>query len=237
MTKYSITILILAVLFFNKSNFAQSTMSNKPQLVYVFDPMCGWCYAFGNVMEQFQQKHKNEFDFSVVTGGMVVGENQKPLSHMRDYIKGAIPRLEKMTGAKFGEKYLNEVLEQGTYISSSEKPSFAFVTFKKFQPENSIAFAHTIQKVFFVEGKSLNDDEIYKMLAQQYKLDASSFVKQLNSEEARDATFKEFELVKTWGISGFPAVVLFKDGKGHMISNGYTNLENLEKQVSKILKD
>lgn len=237
MTKQSITLFLFAVLFFNKTNFAQQTMSNKPQLVYVFDPMCGWCYAFGNVMEQFQQKHKNEFDFTVVTGGMVVGENQKPLSHMRDYIKGAIPRLEKMTGAKFGEKYLNEILEQGTYISSSEKPSFAFVTFKKLQPENSIAFAHTIQKVFFAEGKSLNDDETYKLLAAQYKLDATDFVKQLNSDAARTEAFKEFELVKTWGISGYPAVVLFNEGKGYMISNGYTALEDLEKQVNKILKN
>ena len=227
---------ILLSFFFIQLN-AQQTMSEKPQLVYVFDPMCGWCYAFGNVMEQFQQKHKDEFSFEVVTGGMVVGENQKPLSNMRDYIKGAIPRLEKMTGAKFGEKYLNEILEPGTYISSSEKPSFAFVTFKNFQPENSIVFAHALQKVFFVEGKSLNEDETYIALAKQFGINETEFVKALNSNEAKTAAFNEFELVKTWGISGFPAVVLLKDGKGYMVANGYSELKNLENQINKVLAE
>ena len=215
---------------------AQQTMSNKPQLVYVFDPMCGWCFAFGNVVEQFQQKYANEFDFSVVTGGMVVGENQKPLSHMRDYIKSAIPRLEKITGAKFGEKYLNEILEPGTYISSSEKPSFAFVTFKNLQPEKSIAFAHALQKTFFIEGNSLNEDETYKALAKQFSINEAAFIKALNSNEARKAAFKEFELSRNWGVSGYPAVLLFHNGKGYMVSNGYTDLASLEKQVEKLLK-
>lgn len=211
-------------------------MNNKPQLVYVFDPMCGWCFAFGNVMEQFQQKHADEFYFTVLTGGMVVGENQKPLSHMRDYIKGAIPRLEKMTGAKFGEKYLNDILEQGTYISSSEKPSFAFVAFKNLQPEKSIEFAHALQKVFFVEGKSLNEDETYKALAKQFGINETDFIKALNSNEARIAAFEEFEQVRNWGVSGYPAVLLFHNGKGYMVSNGYTDLASLEKQVEKLLK-
>jgi putative protein-disulfide isomerase len=198
--------------------------------------MCGWCFAFGNVMEQFQQKHANRFDFSVFTGGMVVGENQKPLSHMREYIKGAIPRLEKMTGTKFGEKYLNEILEPGTYISSSEKPSFAFVTFKNLQPEKSIAFAHALQKVFFVEGKSLNEDETYKVLAKQFNISENDFLNMLNSNEARITAFEEFQQVRNWGISGFPAVLLFNNGKGYMVSNGYTDLATLEKQVEKLLK-
>jgi protein-disulfide isomerase-like protein with CxxC motif len=38
--------------------------------------------------------------------------------------------------------------------------------------------------------------------------------------------------VKTWGISGYPAVVLFNEGKGYMISNGYTTLGRFRKAGS-----
>ena len=121
--------------------------------------------------------------------------------------------------------------------SSSEKPSFAFVAFKNLQPEKSIEFAHALQKVFFVEGKSLNEDETYKTLAKQFNINETEFVKALNSSEAKDNAFNEFELVKTWGISGFPAVVLFKDGKGYMVANGYSDLKSLENQIAKVLAE
>lgn len=216
---------------------SQNIALEKPQLVYVFDPMCGWCYAFGDVMQQFYNRHKDEYQFDVVTGGMIVGESQKPLSHMRDYIKGAIPRLVEMTGAQFGSKYLNEILEQGTYISSSEKPSFAFVAFKRMQPQKTIEFAHDLQKTFFYEGNSLNEDKTYKILADQYGIEGNMLIDSLNSNTIKEAAFKEFELAKQWGIKGYPAVVIFYKNKGYMIANGYSSLDNLEKNVDTFMKE
>lgn len=231
------TIIVAFCLLLNFTVMAQENISTeKPKIIYVFDPMCGWCYAFGSVMEQFYQQHQNDYDFDVVTGGMVTGENQKPLSYMRDYIKGAIPRLEKMTGATFGKKYINDILEPGTYISSSEKPSFAFVAFKQLQPKNAIAFAHSLQKTFFLEGNSLNEDSTYNLLSKNYQTDSTSFINAIHNAEIKKATFQEFDLVKQWGISGFPAVVLFYKNKGYMVANGYTTLENLTTSLQKIIK-
>lgn len=229
--------IIVVSLLLNISAMAQENMTTeKPKIIYVFDPMCGWCYAFGGVMEQFYQQHKDLYNFDVVTGGMVTGENQKPLSYMRDYIKGAIPRLEKMTGVTFGKKYLNDILEPGTYISSSEKPSFAFVAFKQLQSQNAIAFAHSLQKTFFLDGNSLNEDSTYRHLANNYQLDENNFIKAIQDAEIKKSTFQEFDVVKQWGISGFPAVVMFYNNKGYMVANGYTSLENLTLSIEKIIK-
>jgi putative protein-disulfide isomerase len=45
------------------------------KLIYIMDPLCGWCYGNSdNVLELFE-KYKNEIKFEILPGGMWVGEN------------------------------------------------------------------------------------------------------------------------------------------------------------------
>ncbi len=224
------------ILFSYLTSSASDTMKQKPILMYVFDPMCGWCYGFSPVMVQFQTKHANEFQFSAMSGGMIVGDQQQPIASMRDYIKGAIPHLEKTTGVHISDNYKQNILEKGTYISSSEKPSFAFVHFKNSFPEQSIAFAHELQNLLFQDGLDLNQDSVYIALLKKFGLEPTDFIKEMKSDRIRKQTFDEFKQVGNWGIKGFPAVILFNEGKGYMVSNGYTDLASLESQVNVILK-
>jgi putative protein-disulfide isomerase len=144
--------------------------------------------------------------------------------------------LEKTTGVHISDNYKQNILEKGTYISSSEKPSFAFVHFKNSFPEQSIAFAHELQNLLFQDGLDLNQDSVYIALLKKLGIEPTDFIQEMKSERIRKQTFEEFKQVGNWGIKGFPAVILFNEGKGYMVSNGYTDLASLESQVNEILK-
>lgn len=40
----------------------------KPQIYYVMDTMCGWCYGFSDVISQVYEKYKSDFRYYHFTG-------------------------------------------------------------------------------------------------------------------------------------------------------------------------
>ena len=70
---------------------------NKPRIIYFFDTLCGWCYGFSPVIKQIADKYGDEFDFEVISGGMMMGERVQPASVMADYILNAYKTVENRT--------------------------------------------------------------------------------------------------------------------------------------------
>ena len=77
--------------------------NGKFSIIYVYDALCGWCYGFSPVIKQVFEKYQAQFDFEVISGGMILGERQGPIGEVAAYIKGAYKTVEDTTGVKFGE--------------------------------------------------------------------------------------------------------------------------------------
>lgn len=231
-------ITLLTLLSFSSQaqyNFKAYPMTEKDQVVYVYDALCGWCYGFSDVIYRLEQEFGNEIDFAVLSGGMMTGQREEPISKMRDYIKGAYKRVENTCGVTFGEGYLNGILESPTYISSSVKPAIAMAIFKEHQPKKAIAFAKAIQNAFYFKGESLNENETYGTLAKEFGLDKKAFEKQMEDSKYKTLAEQEFQLVKQMGISGFPTLFVIKSGKAYLLSNGYSDFKSVAEDLRKVL--
>ena len=203
----------------------------KPRILYIQDAMCGWCYAFGGILDELRLKHQDFFDFIAVSGGMVVGEKIAPISELKEFLKEAVPRVEEYSGIKFGEKYL-ALVEEGSYINNSIKPAIALSAFKSMKPFSSVEFAHDLQFEHFYNGKSLNEKEVYIELAANYDVDPDELLARMNSEQFRTYANDDFEFVKKLGITGFPCV-LGETKKGlYMLAQGYIHEEDMDKILS-----
>lgn len=208
---------------------------NKPKIIYFFDTLCGWCYGFSPVIKQIAEKYGDEFDFEVISGGMVMGERVQPASSMADYILKAYKPLENRTGVKFGEPFL-DMLRKGTRIQSSLEPSLIMTTFKQYLPEKAVAFAHDLQKLNYVEGADLNDFENYKNLVESYGLDWSAFKIKLDTEIIKKTTYSDFALSKAYQVSGFPTVFFENDKVRSPIAKGYQPFEQLDDIMEQVLE-
>ena len=197
------------------------------------DPLCGWCYGFSNVMQQFKEKYKDTYDFQVIPGGMITGARVAPVSEMANYILGAYKRVEEYSGVTFGEPYL-DLLRAGTEISNSEPPCRAMHTFREMQPENILDFTHELQLKLFRDGKSWNDEATYKELATRFGIDPETFITATNTEESKYGTQQDFQWVQAAGISGFPCLVLQAAGKYYMLAQGYKPLEAIEEVLQNV---
>jgi len=146
------------------------------QILYLFDPLCGWCYGFSQTIVDFQKKHQGKYEFVAIPGGMMVDTGVKPIADMEDYIASAIPRVEQMTGSKFGDPFKLHLLRSRTTLLDSEPPSRALITFRTFRYDDAISFAHALQKAHFFHGRDYNDPALYEELASSFGLDPEAFM-------------------------------------------------------------
>lgn len=208
-------------------------MDMTPQILYLFDPLCGWCYGFSDTIFRFSEKFNADYEFVAIPGGMITGERIAPFATMQTYISGAYQRVENMTGVKFGESYLTSLLPSKQILMDSEPPSRAIVTFRTFDSNQSIAFAKALQKAHYQEGKDYNDSSWYAPLAAEFGIDPDEFQSRFEEEKMIQHVQEEFAWVKESGVQGYPTVVLRNGSKYYMLTNGCTTIENLESSLKK----
>lgn len=208
----------------------------QAEFIYIYDALCGWCYGYGPVTKQVQEKYGEQFKYTVLSGGMVLRERVGPIRDIADYIRGALKTVEERTGVVFGQNFM-EVMNEGSRILNSMKPSEALQAYKKLSNKEPIRFAHAIQTAFYKEGKDLNQNGVYVELAKEFGLNEGEYLLELNSVENKAATQEEFKLVAQFGVTGFPMTVLKVEEEYFLIARGFAPFEEVDRVIQSILSE
>lgn len=209
-------------------------------LIYCYDAYCGWCYGFSEVIKKIYSDYKGKLDFEVLSGGMILPDPPVPIKASAKYIESAYPRVEEITGIKFGEDYLWHIKhpDASDWFPNSEKPAIALCVFKDYFPEQQVSFAADLQYALHFEGRDLTDDEAYRLLLNKYNIPEEEFYEKLNDEEYKEQAHYEFALCKQLNVTGFPAVfVQLSDTKFYLVAEGYTDFESLQLRIENVLKE
>jgi putative protein-disulfide isomerase len=210
--------------------------TNSGKIIYVYDPLCGWCYGFSPVMQKLYAQYNGTLQFEVLSGGMITGERVQPIKTMASFIRKAYKEVERGTGVKFGKRFTGKILDEGTAIFSSVPPSQALMAFKQLNPAKALTFAHDIQQAIYGEGIEPTNISHYGMLAQRLGVDSTKFMTLMKTDAIKRSTEKEFSDVQEMGVEGFPAVFYVDpQGKRTMISNGYVSLAELEAKLKSVI--
>lgn len=207
----------------------------KTKIYYIMDTMCGWCYGFSDVITKIEEKYKDSYDFDILPGGMWTDEDVKTMSHsLGNYIKGHIVRIEQLTGKHFGEGYNKNILESNSIILDSFPGAKAVVLVSKMKKEVAFDFLKKIQEAHFVEGKDMNNLEVYSEIAESFNIPKDEFEKKYLSADLTKETLKAFEMVEALRVASFPTVIAIKDNKRIMIAQGYSSFEDLDRALSSL---
>jgi len=206
-----------------------------PELLYIFDPLCGWCYGMSPVIQRARQEFAGRVDVSVLCGGMVTSEQAGPIRNDWPYISGTLQQVEKVTGVAFGDAF-KTLGEEGSRVQNSEPPSRAIVAFRQLNQPDTVRFAHDIQVVYFRDGADLNDPQTYVPLATAYDVDGADFLHRLMLTETAQATRQEFAAVAKLGVQGFPMAVLRIGVQGYVLASGYQPYETFAEGLEQALE-
>jgi putative protein-disulfide isomerase len=212
----------------------------KPRIYYCFDAYCGWCYAFSPVILKIAGEFADRIEFEALSGGMIPETSAQHIGKIASFIKQAYPRVEEMSGVRFGEDFLWHINnpDKSDWFPHSEKSAIAMVIFKEYFPDRSIEFASDLQKSLNYEGRDLTDNEAYRHLLDKYGIPQDEFYQKLKAESYSEKAKYEFELVRQLRVTAFPAV-LFQSGelKFHLLARGYTDHKTLVSRLEDVYAD
>jgi putative protein-disulfide isomerase len=211
-----------------------------PTILYCYDAYCGWCYGFSAVIKRIALEFKDDFNFEVLSGGMIITDTPRHIGITAPYIREAYKRVEELTGAVFGQDYLWHIFnpDKSDWFPSSEKPAIALSVFKEYFPDLQVEFASDLQHALHAEGRDLCDDEAYRHLLEKYSIDAKEFYAKLHSEQYKEKAYYEFALCKQLQVTGFPAVLLqANEAKFYLLARGYTDYDTMKQRINAVLAE
>lgn len=174
----------------------------NPRLIYVWDAYCGWCHGFSNSLKEFHENHP-ALPLTVLSGGLFFNQAIGNFPHIPE----ANQRIHQLTGAEFGPKY-QSLLAEGTFVMDSESAAIGFSALRSLAPNHAYYLASSMQKAFYINGKSLSDLDTYREIAIANGLDPEAVVARMTDENFKKESLSDFEEVRQLGVSGYPTLLL-----------------------------
>lgn len=197
----------------------------KKKIIFVVDPMCSWCWGFSPTIEQLRTTRSDDYDFSLVVGGLRTKGEMVWDASSRKYLKGHWEQVAKRTGQPFSNAlFEKEDFEYDTYFACK-----AVVTVRElWGEEKSFDYLHRLQKAFYDESRDITKLEVLSELLEERGGDAKSFKDFYQTPRAELLMQQDFAKARSMGANAFPSVVII-DEEGHMVcQKGYRSLLEME---------
>lgn len=205
------------------------------KLVYVMDPLCGWCYGNSLNTEKLYSEFGNEFEFEILPAGMWSGNQAKMQDqNMASYFMKGDKQIAQLTGTQFGDAYF-EFIHNESVVLDSEVPSRAIVTIKNISPEKSVPYAIEVQRARYAHGKDLNNEQTYISICEALHINSADFMEKFSSEKMKQQTQETFIKASRYA-SSYPTLLLEKDSKHYVVEQGYRPYSQLVDTINQIKK-
>lgn len=199
-----------------------------PSLIYIADPMCAWSYGFGPELAALMEGVP-ELPVEVVVGGLRAYKTEVITAKMKQEQLDEWRKVAEQTNLPFDYN----ALSRDNFAYNTEPACRAVVAARLLAPKSALYVLHEIQRMFFSEGKDATDGAVLASIARPamaehgYDVDEASFLATWNSDVAVKATNDDFLLANKWGVTGFPTLVLERNGKLDLVISGYVAMPKL----------
>lgn len=152
-------------------------MSNTalPPLVlhYIFDPLCGWCYAAAPLVKAARGVPGLTVQWHA--GGMLTGNHRRTITpDWRDHVIASDRRIAEMTGQPFGQAYFDGLLGDIGAPLDSEPPTTALLAAEELGGKG-LEMLSREQQAHYVEGRRISEPAVLRELAADIGLDAAAY--------------------------------------------------------------
>lgn len=187
--------------------------ASNPTLHYIFDPLCGWCYAAAPLVEA--ARTLPGLDIAFHGGGMMTGGNRQPVTDaLRRYVMPHDERIAGLTGQPFGEDYFNGLLRDSGAVFDSEPPTTAILAAQALGGRG-LDLLQRIQRAHYVQGLRVADPAVLAALAADIGLDPAAFGAAFAAAQGAETASHiaaSRQLLARLGGSGFPTLALERAG-------------------------
>ena len=126
----------------------------------------------------------------------------------------------------------NTAMHLPGFIYDTEPASRATVTVRSLWPKQVWRYFKAVQHAFYVDAKDTTQPGVLADVAEHLGLARAEFAHAFASQEMRDATLRDFEQSKAWGIRGFPTLLAEHGDHLHLVGNGFMPIDTLRERLT-----
>ncbi|MEZ5924514.1 MAG: DsbA family protein [Hyphomicrobiaceae bacterium] len=204
-----------------------------PQLIYIADPMCSWCWGFSPVIDAIAERFGAVAPVSLLMGGLRPYNTEPMREKDRAMIREHWEHVAQRTGQPFDFAFF----DRSDFTYDTEPASRAVVTAQALRPGSGLDMLKAVQQAFYAENRDVTDEDVLTEVAVEEGFAAEPFASALVSESARAATREGFVTSQNAGIRGFPTLLAGTAQTGYtMVTHGYQPLEALAEPLEQWLR-
>ncbi|MEM1357033.1 MAG: DsbA family protein [Bacteroidota bacterium] len=201
------------------------------EIIYVGDPMCSWCWGISPALNRLEKAAAaNSIPYRIVLGGLRPNNSQEWNAEFADFLRHHWEEVNKRSGQPFGY----DLLEVTHFQYNTEPSCRAVVTARTINPKHESRFFELSQHRFYVQNEDPNEVEFYRPICQELGIDFEHFQTLFMSEEMKTATMRDFQLNRSWGVTGYPTVIFRKGEQLIAIARGYAAFEQMWAAVEQL---
>jgi putative protein-disulfide isomerase len=204
------------------------------EITYLFDPLCGWCYAAAPALGRLQGTPG--LRITLAPSGLFAGQGARPMdAQFAAYAWSNDQRIEKLTGQPFTQAYRDNILGAVAGRFDSGPATLALTAVAQTAPGRELEALHALQRARYVDGRDTADAAVLAdVLATLGLADASVLAR------APDATLHRAmaervanaqALLRAVGARGVPQLVVTAQGGALRLIGGDALLRPHERLV------
>ena len=204
------------------------------KLIYIMNPMCGWCFGNSQNMQNLSQEFGEKIEIEYIVGEMWTGINApKGSKGLGDFVSQDAINLKNTTGLSPSQNFFDLAYDE-SYTFDSTFPSLAITYVKRTAKTKLSAFIKKVLDAQFLDGKKLTAVETYESIFKELDLDFNDFLKEWESTQNKEELNKNFKKARELA-SSYPTLLL-EDGENHTVLNrGYFSYDTMKVTLNTLL--
>lgn len=144
-------------------------------ILYLFDPLCGWCYGAGPAIHEVAQTTQ---EFTLAPTGLFARPNAIPMACFAQAARDHDKRICALSGQPFTTEYFENVLGQTDGMLDSHDATLALTAVHLTTPESELKALAEIQSARYRDGTDITAlPELITLLEQSAWGDAAGLLK------------------------------------------------------------
>ncbi len=204
---------------------------NLPKMHYIADPMCSWCWGFAPVMEAIRADFGERLDIQLICGGLRPGTSEEFTEGWRQIVLHHWHEVNRATGQPFNF----ELAMPAGWRYDTEPSARAAVAVRQLSPGAAIDFLEAAQRAFYAENRDVTDEAVLADIAEEVGVARYEFLEKFNDRNTKWCAKSDFARARSYGITGFPSIVLEDAREPILLTFGYQPYEVLQPRIEQWL--
>ncbi|OJV63437.1 MAG: protein-disulfide isomerase [Burkholderiales bacterium 64-34] len=184
-------------------------------VTYLFDPLCGWCYAAAPALKFLQAQEG--VDAVLAPTGLFAGAGARPMdAQFAAYAWSNDQRIQQLTGQPFTQAYRDQILGAVNGVFDSGPATLALTAVAQAAPERELEALHALQHSRYVDGRdNANPSVIAEVLRALGLRDAAALALAPDAALTRavaDRIATAQAMLRAVGARGVPQLVVAGQG-------------------------